>query len=65
VNCGGSGCGCSAVVLGSHLLPELAAGKWERILFLATGALMSPQSTLQGETIPGIAHGVAIERSGQ
>lgn len=64
VNCGGSGCGCSAVVLGAHLLPELAAGKWERILFLATGALMSPQSTLQGETIPGIAHAVALERSG-
>ncbi len=62
VNCGASGCGCSAVVLGAHLLPEMAAGKWERMLFLATGALMSPQSSLQGETIPGIAHGVVVER---
>jgi len=62
VNCGASGCGCSAAVLGAYLLPELANGKWDKILFLATGALMSPQSTLQGETIPGIAHAVAIER---
>jgi len=63
VNCGGSGCGCSAAVLGAYLLPELANGRWNKFLFLATGALMSPQSTLQGETIPGIAHAVAIERT--
>lgn len=63
-NCGGSGCGCSAVAMGAHLLPLLERGAWERMLFVATGALMSPGSTLQGETIPGIAHGVALERSG-
>jgi len=62
VHCGGSGCGCSAVVLGAHLLECLRTGKYGRILFLATGALMSPASNLQGETIPGIAHAVVLER---
>lgn len=62
VNCGGSGCGCSAVVLSAHLLQLLEKGAWRRILFMATGALMSPSSSLQGETIPGIAHAVVLER---
>ncbi len=60
-NCGGSGCGCSAVVLTGHLLPQLESGKLHRILFLATGALMSTTSNQQGETIPGIAHAVVLE----
>ena len=60
-NCGGSGCGCSAVVLNGHLLPLLERGDLRRILFLATGALMSPTSMQQGETIPGIAHAVVLE----
>jgi len=60
-NCGGSGCGCSAVTLAGHILPKLESGEVKRVLFLATGALMSPTSSLQGESIPGIAHGVVLE----
>ena len=59
--CGGSGCGCSAVVLCGHILPKLESGEWKRVLFLATGALMSPTASNQGETIPGIAHAVVLE----
>ncbi len=62
VDCGGSGCGCSAVVLSSHLLKLLEKESWNKILFMATGALLSPQANLQGETIPGIAHAVVLER---
>ena len=61
VNCGGSGCGCSASMLCGFLLPELAAGRLKRILFVATGALMSTTSSMQGESIPGIAHAVVLE----
>lgn len=53
---GGSGCGCSAVVLASYLLPKLASGALSRVLFLGTGAMMSPQAIRQGECIPAIAH---------
>ena len=53
---GGSGCGCSAAVFASYLLPKLAAGDLRRILLLGTGAMMSPQMIQQGETIPAIAH---------
>lgn len=60
--CGGSGCGCSAVVMNGYILPRMDAGEYNRILFMATGALMSPTAGLQGESIPGIAHGVVIER---
>ncbi len=56
VHGGGSGCGCSAVVLATHFLPKLQSGKLSRILFLATGAMMSPDSVKQGESIPAIAH---------
>jgi stage V sporulation protein AD len=56
VHCGGSGCGCSAVVLASHLLPMIERGELERILFLATGAMMSPDSVKQGRNIPAVAH---------
>ena len=58
---GGSGCGCSAAVLASYLLPKLAAGELRRILFLGTGAMMSPQIIQQGECIPAIAHLVCLE----
>ena len=61
VNCGGSGCGCSASVLCAHFLPLLEEGIYKKILFLATGALMSPLSSMQGESIPGIAHAIVIE----
>ncbi len=57
---GGSGCGCSAAVLASYLLPKLSAGKLNRVLFLGTGAMMSPQSIQQGEYIPAIAHLVCL-----
>lgn len=56
VHGGGSGCGCSAVVLAAHFLPRLASGELSRILFLSTGAMMSPDSIKQGESIPAIAH---------
>lgn len=59
--CGGSGCGCGASMLCGHFLSELKADRLQRVLFVATGALHSPTSTLQGETVPGIAHAVAIE----
>lgn len=60
VHCGGSGCGCSATVLTGHLLSGMRAGRWNRILFCGTGALLSPTSAMQGESIPGICHAVAI-----
>ena len=57
---GGSGPGCSASVLCSWILPRLQRGEWKRVLFLATGALMSQTTFLQGESIPGIAHAVEL-----
>ena len=62
VHSGGSGCGCSAVVLCSDILSKMSEGKLRRVLFVGTGALMSPLNLLQGESIPGIAHAVSIER---
>ena len=62
VDAGGSGCGCSAVVLNGHLLNAMRSGKYRRILFCPTGALMSPTSSGQGESIPGICHAVAVEQ---
>ena len=62
VNSGGSGCGCCASVLGAHILPSMEKGIWKRVLFAATGALMSPTSAQQGESIPSICHAVVIER---
>ena len=61
-SCGGSGAGCSAVVLAAELLERIERGDVNRMLFLATGALMSPTSGMQGETIPGIAHAIVLER---
>ena len=65
VNSGGSGCGCSASVLCGHIVPAMQRGVWDRVLFAATGALMSPLSAQQGSTIPGICHAVAIENTGR
>ncbi len=59
---GGSGCASSAVVTYSHILNGLNQGKYRRVLVVATGALFSPVSFQQGESIPCIAHGVAMER---
>ena len=60
VHAGGSGCGCSAITLCSHLLNRLSCGKLKRILFCGTGALLSPTSTQQGLPIPGVCHAVSI-----
>lgn len=60
-HCGGSGCGCAASVLAGHILSCLKAGTWNRVLLAATGALMSPTTTMQGESIPGISHAIVIE----
>jgi len=61
VHSGGSGCGCCAAVLAGPLLNALADGTLRRILFCPTGALHSPTTALQGESIPGICHAVALE----
>ncbi len=60
VGAGGSGCGCSAAVLCSHILPALTRGEYHKVLFVATGALMSQPIFLQRESIPGIAHLVEL-----
>lgn len=60
VHCGGSGCGCSAISLCGELLPKLQSGKLKKILFCGTGALLSPTSTQQGLSIPGVCHAVCI-----
>ena len=62
VHAGGSGCGCCASVLGGHILDAVGRGVWRRVLVAATGALMSPLSCQQGETIPGICHAITLER---
>lgn len=58
---GGSGCGCSAVVLAALILPRLRKGVWKRVLFVPTGALLSKVSFNEGQTIPGIAHAIVLE----
>lgn len=58
---GGSGCGCAASMLCAHILPEIEAGRLGRVLFMATGALLSPTTTMQGESIPGVAHAIVFE----
>ena len=60
VHAGGSGCGCSAVVLCGYLMEKLKTRKYRNILFCGTGALLSPVSTQQGESIPSVCHAVAI-----
>ena len=60
VGAGGSGCGCSAAVFNGYLLTGLKQGRWRRILFAPTGALLSPTSSFQGESIPGICHLVCV-----
>ncbi len=61
VHSGASGCGTSASVLACHFLPMLKEGALKRILFMSTGALMSPSSLLQGENIYGIAPLIRLE----
>ncbi len=59
-HCGGSGAGCSAGVLCGHILPRLLSGEWRRVVFAGTGALHSPTTLNQGESIPGICHAVVL-----
>ena len=61
VNAGGSGCGCSAVVFCGHFMRRLLQGELRRILLVSTGALLSPTTSQQGDSIPSIAHAVAVE----
>ena len=61
VHAGGSGCGCAASILCGHILPNLKSKLWNRVLFSATGALLSATTPLQGLSIPGICHAVALE----
>ena len=65
VHCGGSGCGCSASVLCGHLLQKMRRREIRKLLFCGTGALLSPLTTQQGESIPSVCHAVTIstERS--
>ena len=60
VHAGGSGCGCSAAVVCSYICSRLQSGELKRVLFAGTGALLSPTSTLQGESIPAVAHAVLL-----
>lgn len=59
---GGSGCGCSAATLCAHILRKIEEGFYKRVLFVPTGALMSTISYNEGQSVPGIAHCVVIER---
>lgn len=61
VGAGGSGCGCAAVTLASHILPRIKSGEWQRVLFLPTGALLSKTSFNEGLAVPGIAHAIVLE----
>lgn len=61
MHAGASGCGCAASVLCGYLLREMEEGRWRRVLFAPTGALLSPTSSFQGESIPGICHAVTLE----
>jgi stage V sporulation protein AD len=62
VHAGGSGCACGALVLCGHILDGLRHGAWNRVLFCGTGALLSPVSSAQGESIPSICHLAAFSR---
>ena len=61
VHCGGSGCGCSATVFSSYIYSKLLSKEFKKVMLVSTGALLSPTSTLQKQTIPCIAHAVVIE----
>lgn len=61
-HCGGSGCGCGGSVLCGYFLPKLLSEEAENILFAATGALMSPMSLQQGESIPAISHLIHLRK---
>lgn len=61
VHGGGSGCGCSAAVFTGYLLQKMEMGQLKKVLLMSTGAMLSTISPFQGESIPGIAHAIALE----
>jgi len=61
---GGSGCGCSAVVLSAYILRKIEEGVWKKVLFIPTGALLSKTSFNEGQSVPGVAHAVILEYAG-
>ena len=61
VHSGGSGCGCSAVVLASYIIPKLKSGELKNAILIGTGAMMSPSSLKQGLSIPAVAHLILLE----
>ena len=61
VSCGGSGCGCSAVTFCTYIYDKMTKGQLKNVLLIGTGAMMSPQSLLQGLSIPAVAHLVEFE----
>lgn len=61
VHCGGSGCGCSASVFSGYIYKKLKSKEFNKVMLVSTGALLSPTSTLQKESIPSVAHAVVIE----
>lgn len=60
VHAGASGCACSGLILCAHILKKMEKGEWKRVLFVPTGALMSPTAVQQGESIPSIAHALCL-----
>ncbi|MDO5294016.1 MAG: stage V sporulation protein AD [bacterium] len=58
---GGSGCGCSGITLNGYIIEMLRRKTWNKVLFIPTGALLSPTSFNEGQTVPGVAHGVIFE----
>lgn len=61
VDMGGSGCGCSAIVLNGYIMDKFKSGAYQKVLFVATGALLSPVTSFQGESIPSVANAVMLE----
>lgn len=61
VHGGGSGCGCSASVFAGYLMQKMESGQLKKVLLMSTGAMLSTISPFQGESIPGIAHAIALE----
>ena len=62
VHAGGSGCGCISLVTLGYVVKNMYEGKLNKVLVIATGALMNPVMVFQNETIPGIAHAIVLER---
>jgi stage V sporulation protein AD len=58
---GGSGCGCSASVLSAYILPQMESGRIRKTIFVASGAMMSPDMIKQGQSIPAIGHLLVLE----